>query len=377
MGHTFKRSFFGNVLLTAEGGNIERFLTEITRICDIYDVERQNDGKIIFRTDYKNVGNIFAFADEKCYNVTVIRSSGLIPAARGLLKRAGLIAGAVLFLCLLTLSYLTVYRVEINVSGGEYNTALIEEKLDESGLVKRFKTAVDLKELQKFIYLNFEDISYVSCSMQGGCIKIEVVPSLVYQSDSARDEITASFGGVVDRVMVYSGTALVKKGDIIAPGDVLISGDIGGVKVPAIGEVYVRNTLTTTLEVKTVRQEYVRTGNYVENKVLDMLLFQSKVHASAVPYAHYETEESEYYLFGGSLLPFKMKVTRYYELTSETVNIDFESEKSIHIEKAKADALLGVNGDYEITDSYIEITDGDGCKYINVLLVICQLVGGK
>lgn len=367
--------FLGRSELCLTGSAPLSEINRISRNFPVYEVKRLSDKKIIFQTDYKNVGNIFAFIDKTCYTISIVRSFGLQPFLASLHKRVGLYIGAACFIAMITAFSLFLWDVDVTADS-DYNTTKVVRDLRGAGLLQPFKAANDEKAIEKYIYLNYADVSYVSCKTSGGRMSIRLVPSLTYEVEAVRESICADVSGMVTKMIVRSGTALVKKGDTVEVGDVLIIGEIAGEKVPAIGTVYVEKMLSASHEVPSVKVRYSRTGNYVEDKILDCLLFKTAVKSANCTYGNYEKVQSFYYPFKDNLLPIKMYVTRYYELTAEYIPTDVEAEKQYITEKVVCDAL-GVYREEDVSGSETEIAFSDGVYQINVILRVTVKSGGN
>ena len=84
--------------------------------------------------------------------------------------------------------------------------------------------------LEEQIRKDFEDIAWVSCERKGTLLRVRVKETLDKrdQKEGEKQEspcnLIASKKGRIASILVRSGSAKVKKGDKVKPGDVLISG---------------------------------------------------------------------------------------------------------------------------------------------------------
>ena len=176
-----------------------------------------------------------------------IRRSGR--AFKAALARLGAaVAAAAIVLCL-ALSQLFVTGVEVrgvDVSAGAAIAAVVRDcGIDGVTL----KSAIDAEALAIEIERRTPGVTAVEAYFEGDRLVIGAVP--VEERPSAAQKgsaVVADVRAIITRVVVFSGTARVKEGDVVAPGDVLIDGtiDVGTeeepeiVRVGADGVIYAR-----------------------------------------------------------------------------------------------------------------------------------------
>ena len=93
------------------------------------------------------------------------------------------------------------------------------------------KKDISCEEIAKRMRENFDDVIWVSASMDGVELKIEVKENMdrVYEEErkeSAPMDIVADKDGIVKRIITSKGRPMVKAGDEVKKGDVLVSGTI-------------------------------------------------------------------------------------------------------------------------------------------------------
>lgn len=108
--------------------------------------------------------------------------------------------------------------------------------------IRRFLKTIDVSEgkskkdisCEKIVELmrkNFEDVIWVSASMDGVELKIEVKENMdrVYEEetkDSPPMDIVAEKDGMITSIITSKGKPMVKAGDVVQKGDILVSGSI-------------------------------------------------------------------------------------------------------------------------------------------------------
>lgn len=228
--------------------------------------------------------------------------------------------------------------VEID-SATKAQTAEINGILQEYGYKKYMKKSdLDTKALSYAISSRIEDIGFAGCYFDGGILKIDVRSVHADESEESYSQIVAASDGIVTRVLVFSGTALVDEGDVVKAGDVLIAGYIDTapgsednvrISVEASGEVYAECAYTERVTLSQNAVERVRTGKSCKNTVI--YLFGKAVGKEYVP--EYENFESvtESKIFG-SVIPLKAVTTTYYEI----------EERQTELSQAQIDEQISV-----------------------------------
>ena len=147
----------------------------------------------------------------------------------------------------LTVSSQFVWRIEVHDAGAY--AADIGETLKELGVhVPMARAALDIRQLRDVLEWRYPRVAWVECGLRGMSLSIRMVEGVNGESETLGDgpcDVVAARTGIVQRIETKAGTAVVKPGDLVAEGDVLIRGEErtsgGGVRaVAARGRVYAR-----------------------------------------------------------------------------------------------------------------------------------------
>lgn len=371
----------GGARVEITGHSLERLLTKLTEELALYDVVRDKHDKLILSLDYRNLNKLFALIDKTCYNVVVIKSWGILPALANWKKRLALIIASAGCAGALVALSLFVWNVDIAATDG-FDTAVLSEYLASEGVRPGVSVfALQPREVEKKVYLAFSDVAFVSCKREGVSVKIKVVKALddVTAHPNKEGDLLSRHAGVVSRVVVTSGTALVKPGDIVEVGTPLIGGyrESETVRVPcaALGEVYVRQNMEYTENVELRKKVRARTGNRVEVKSMRFFGGNFAMKSPEMTYEEYDLEEYSYYPFQNNLLPIRVDVKRYWEVLVTYEDINFNNVKNIYYEYALANARDRIEGSFEVANTVIEDRREGNVQVIDVLLQIERLAG--
>ena len=165
-----------------------------------------------------------------------------------------------------------IWQVQVTGSYGHSEEELLDY-LEKKGVHSGTKiSGFSCARLEEQIRKDFEDIAWVSCERKGTLLRVRVKETLdkCDQKEGEMQEspcnLIASKKGRIASILVRSGSAKVKKGDKVKPGDVLISGvveikdDAGEIAeetlVRAQGDVLINGYTIKMPERKTAYAEY-------------------------------------------------------------------------------------------------------------------------
>ena len=201
------------------------------------------------------------------------RRGGAVVAQGIVRQRWGFLVG--LAVCLLAVSWLSRFLLVIEVSGNEkVPTAVILSQLQRVGVRPgAYGPAIAQREAANEALLGLPELSYMAINIYGTRAEIivreaEKMPELLDENVPA--DVIAASDGIIEDIHVETGRAMFVDGDIVARGEVLISGtldlrepvgspvDLGYLVVHAAGDVTARtwHTLEETLPLAAQVKEY-------------------------------------------------------------------------------------------------------------------------
>lgn len=234
---TYNKQLTSYVFLELKGKMPERFLSICkARNLPVYDICCNVTKKGTITTARMRLSDYYRIRP-------AARKAGCFPVVR---KRLGILFflkrykarlvfffGGLYFFWLIYL--LSTFLWSIRVSGGfvhttEELTAYLAEKGIRCGIRHR---TIDCDSLEKQIRLDYPDIGWVSAELKGTKLILQISETSQPQkaSETTESSICASSDGIVVSILCTNGTPLVKEGDVVRKGDILISGI-----VPIIGD---------------------------------------------------------------------------------------------------------------------------------------------
>lgn len=158
-------------------------------------------------------------------NIHVVSFRGIPFVVRRIKRRRMMFIGAILSLILLNV--MASYIWFVDVTGVKSLTVdQIKEIAFQNGLKPGIaKDSVRAKQIEQQILLTVPEIAWVGVTFSGTRAEVEVVEKTMQkQEDKGPADIVAAKDGVITEFIVLAGKPLVKKGDTVRKGDLLITG---------------------------------------------------------------------------------------------------------------------------------------------------------
>lgn len=222
----------GYVRVEAEGYYIEKFINECTkRKILIWNVKKEKGVRLYFNIgikDFKKLPNVCRAT--KC-KINIKNKRGGPFLLHKYKKRKIFLAFLIIVFILIYISSKFVWNIEIEVEDNE-SLENIAEDLEGLGLkVGINKNDIDPNKIINEIRLRRNDISWMGIDIEGTNVIVKIVkadekPELLDNSDYCN--IVAKRSGIITKIVAQNGTALVKVGDTVQEGDILIAGYMEG-----------------------------------------------------------------------------------------------------------------------------------------------------
>ena len=284
-------------------------------------------------------------------------------------KRKAFVLGIAAFFIILW--GLTKFVWIIDITGNEnVEDNSILEYAKNGGLKTGMLTAlVDSQKIKSYIMTNMEELSYVSVTKYGTTVYIDV-----REREEKREHfdkytfsnIVADQSGVVESVLVQSGTAAVKKGDVVYKGQLLVSGATDnkylGIKYSNSDAVIkARVWHEKTVNIPYYTEEKVPTGNTKAKRKLKILNFSLNLFTkNKILFEKYDIlSYTNYISLGkGKVLPIGVETTRYEEYKTKRTKLSLEQTKDLllkELDNQYKDSEI-ISRTFEIKDNKLTVT---------------------
>jgi similar to stage IV sporulation protein len=351
---SFIRYLLGYVRFSADGGSPEKFLNSAARTGIMLWHIKWVDGSLQAQTLARNYKKLLPVADKSGVRLSVIKCSGLPFKAKKVGRRKGLITGALLFVFILW--FFSSFIWAVNVDGNSYTkTDEITEVLSELGLRPgAFPLFLNVKSIEQQALIKLPDLSWITININGTEADVKVrerkYPPDVVPADMPCNVKAAQTGQIIS-IETYVGKAMVRKGDTITKGDLLISGVItdrdGAVSLMhASGKAIARTSRVLKVTVPYRQRVKVETGTAVSKDTLNIFNFRVPLYFSKPTGDNKITISTNQLNVFGMKLPFSLTKRTYSALKEEDVVYTKAQAGAIAAAELAADVkteLAGIN----------------------------------
>lgn len=364
------RWLMGYVVFVSNGIFAERFMNLTARSqISLWDVKKRIGEFVgsMSASDYRDIKNI---ARKSGVKIRIKEKHGLPFIINKYRNRVGLPIGVACFFAIIYFLSMYVWSIDVSgnvgISSDEIKNVVAELGLSEGTL----KRELDIPMMEQSAMIKLPGTAWLSINIEGSCatisVKERIAPPNIVPNDKPCN-IKATCDGQIDRMEVYDGTALVKSGDAVIKGQLLVSGVVedvygGNTLHHANAKVfaYTRDHMREEHSLKQV--EYIPTGKAVVRKRAKLFGIDVPLTLVPIPGKDYKKESRhDEVRIAGAKLPFDFYTERWleqrekkYELTKEQA-FDIIKSRICNMEK-------NIMKDIEIIEKKeTQLCDGDKC----------------
>lgn len=377
----------GYVDIVIEGYYIEKFINICnSKQVNLWNIKKENSIKMLASikiSDFKELKQICR--KTKC-KVKIQNKKGLPFTIKKYKKRKVFLL--FLMLIILTIIVLSNFIWNIEIEGDEsIPKEEIMELVKNEGLeIGTFKGKVDTKEIINKIRLERDDVSWVGIDIEGTnaiikLVKADEKPEIINEEEYCN--IVADRDATILKVSAQNGTPLVKEGDTVTNGDIIIAGWMEGKYtgkqyVHAQGEVQAKVSYTTIEKVYLKETKKVETGESENRYSVKINNFQINLLKTLPKFQKYDTieENKKLKLFSNFYLPLEIVKYTYKEYEEQLVVHSFEEAKQIGIDRAKESLQEELDGK-EILDKQVKVISEPEYIEVEVTYEVKENIGIK
>ena len=293
------------------------------------------------------------------------RALGATQALERLRRRAALPVCACLIVLLLGLMSTRVWRVQVEAPPAL--RAPLISALDALGVRPgAAKSAIDLRSLESAVAAGVDEVKFCQARVRGVTFTLTA-----QQAASAPEPLALTPAGglyarrdaIVERVQVLAGRAVVRRGDAVRAGDLLIAGEEQATRedtapVRAMGIVTGRVWYEGRGEAPLAEISLERTGRQSTRRVLHLPWAEIPL-ASGAGFALCEREASVQPI-GGLFLPLYVETTRLWELAERETERTLAEAQALAEELARQNAVKKCPDNAFIIDKWSEYSIIEG-----------------
>ncbi len=303
----------------------------------------------------------------KGVRVHILKKRGVPFIVNRYRKRSGILVGAVLFFVILELmsGYIWIIDIEGNkrVSDREILSACQEVGLKVGIRKESFYPKLKREEL----LLKLPDVAWGSVNIEGSRLTVNITETKENSQQKNLSNLKSDFDGIIEKIDITSGMSMVKVGQAVKKGDLLVSGIIE----TADGTRFVKSrgkVLALTQEELIFKEAYsqkhlIPTGR-VKNKVV-LQIFSLKIPLYiGRERGNFSTSKKEKSLkLYGADLPVKIYEKRFDFLRSEQVKYSYDELCSL-LEKRLQKKLQSTEKGELVNREFIKTEGGVTLKAI-------------
>jgi len=371
----------GHLLISVIGGNLEEFVNlALMRGIFLWDLRRTGDG-LVCKIGVGDFPRIRPVVRRSWCKVRILERIGLPFVLHRVRKYRIFYLGALL--CALGVYALSSVVWMIRVVGCEHlEESVILDAARKAGVyVGAPKFRVNTEDVQQELVLEIPGLSWAGVKIRGTVVIIEVVEKTQRPKEADPFEpadVISARNGVITEIMVLKGRALVKKGDTVKAGQVLITGSLepaadGVVQLTrARGEVKARCWYEGYAEAYYNIDTYVRTGNKVRSVGVrfgnNNVIWQS---LTDIPYQYYQEEVRTYKapIWRNIKVPVEVIIVNYYETNRYNILLTPEQAKNQARDMALKKALTCAPPGVERASIWSEVVE-QGTHHVGVRVVV-------
>jgi similar to stage IV sporulation protein len=343
---------YGFLVVELRGEQIQAVLSSMyEQGVALHDVSTR-DKRFVAGVSLRDFDALYRSCRKHRVKMRFLRREGLPFVLRSAKRRKAWLVGAALFFAIVYAMGGLVWQVDVSGVEDETRMAVLQAARDAGIYRGAWKRSLGTNEqMQSQLLKRLPNLMWVGVQVEGTKVNIEAVEKIPDTDplQSRPHNVIAGKPGVIRRVFANRGNVVVKTGQVVHPGEVVISGALGGGSkfVPAEGkvlaEVWYQSTITVPLSVR----QSALTGEHTERKYLAIGGFAIRIWGFEQPQylASIEREDTHTWKLGSWELPIQLKDVTLYEVSpAEERQSQLQAEQTA-LELAAQDVRAQMNGD--------------------------------
>ncbi len=378
------RKITGELEVTATGLSPEKLLNLAAKnYISLSGVRRLSYTQLCFNIGPADYNRLKKLLPEGRYKLNIGSSRGLSLMLYAFRARYCLIAGIIISIVLAFFASSRIWFVKVR-GCEKVSEENVLQLLESYGLKSGANVSgEELDEMEKRLMQDVSDISWVGISRRGVNIYAYIKESSELPESTPIDkpaDVIALKDGVVEKVTVLQGRAVVTQGQTVRAGDVLISGELIYQDLPyqyiyALGDVQARIWYSCERKISLVQSETVRTGNTAV--VRTMRIFGQDIPLDGEnPFVSYEVESREQDVMNLGI-PVTIITQTYYETEERKYSITQEDALELGKSDLEQELSAQIPQDAEIlrTQSSVKAAEGENAVIVSMFIETLEQIG--
>ena len=377
----------GYVNIEVEGYFIERFIN----ICNskkifLWNMKRKHSTIIRVNIGIRDFKKIKEIAKKTKCRVKIQKKRG-IPFILHKYKKRKIFA---IFFILLIIAVITlsnfVWNIEVIGNNKISAEEIIKDLADDNFKVGTSKTNLNTKNIIDKIRLKRSDLAWIGIEIKGTNAIVKIVeadlkPDIIKEEEYCN--IVATKDAMIVKINAQNGTAVVKEGDIVTKGTVLIQGwlegQFTGIRyVHANGEVQAKVWYYQKISVPLKQTKKIKTGKEENKYSVKINNFEINLPKGVPKFQNYDTIEKskKLKLFSDFYLPIEIHQKTYREYEEQEITYSIEEAKELGIAQADESLKEQIEGK-QVTNKKINAEQIGANIEVEVIYEVLESIGTK
>lgn len=377
----------GYVNIEVEGYFIERFIN----ICNskkifLWNMKRKHSTIIRVNIGIRDFKRIKEIAKKTKCRVKIQKKRG-VPFILHKYKKRKIFA---IFFILLIIAVITlsnfVWNIEVIGNNKISAEEIIKDLADDNFKVGTSKTNLNTKNIIDKIRLKRSDLAWMGIEIKGTNAIVKIVeadlkPDIIKEEEYCN--IVATKDAMIVKINAQNGTAVVKEGDVVAKGTVLIQGwlegQFTGIRyVHANGEVQAKVWYSQKISVPLKQTKKIKTGKEENKYSVKINNFEINLPKGVPKFQNYDTIETskKLKLFSDFYLPIEINQKTYQEYEEQEITYSIEEAKELGITQADESLKEQIEGK-QVTNKKINAEQIGANIEVEVIYEVLESIGTK
>ncbi len=378
----------GYVTIEVEGYFIERFIN----LCNnqkilLWNLKRTHSTRIIINVGLKDFKRLKPIAKKTKCRVKIQKKKGMPFLLHRYQKRK--IFFVFFLLIILVITILSNFIWNIDITGNEnISSEEIQKLLEENNFkIGKCKIGLTTKDLIQKIRLERSDIAWLGIEIEGTNATVKIVEADLKPDIIAEDEycnLIATKDGMITKVIAQNGTPLVKEGDIVTKGTVLVGGWLEGKYtgtryVHANGDVQAKVWYSQKEKIPLKQVEKAKTGNEENKYSVKINNFKINLTKGVSKFKKYDTIEAskKLKLFSNFYLPIEICKKTFQEYEERDLIYTPEEAKIIGENLATQKLEKIIENKELIVDKKVYVETTAECVEVEVIYEVTESIATK
>lgn len=378
----------GYIQIKVEGYYIERFIN----ICKknkilLWNINRERDCILKCNIAIKDFKNVIKIGRQTKCKINIEKKRGFPFKANRYKKRKFFLI--MFFILVIVVIMISNFIWDVEVEGTESidKNEIIEEAQNLGLRIGVLKFNVNTQEIIDKIRLDRKDISWVAIDISGTKATIKIVeattkPDIIDEDDFCN--IVATKDGIIQKIKAVNGTPLVKEGDVVTKGDILVAGWLEGKYtgtryVHANAEIEAKTWYGEKEKVFLKKEEKEGNGNFETSYSVKINKFKINFQKGVPNFKIYDTitESKKVKIFSDIYLPIEIIKNTYYEQEYIKHEYTIEEAEKIATEQARNRAYEQIENKENIVNEIIKTHKNTDYVEVEVIEEVVESIGTK